>query len=49
LLIDNAGAVVPPGRTRDQALAHVRHALDRPDLPIALTIAVGNHQSSRVV
>jgi hypothetical protein len=36
-------------RIEDGVLAHVRQALDRPDLPIILNITVGNRQSSRVV
>lgn len=32
----------------DDALAHVRHALDRPDLPITLDIMVGKRPMSRV-
>ncbi|MEV4467646.1 hypothetical protein AB0J51_28980 [Micromonospora echinofusca] len=31
----------------NDALAHVRQALDRPDLPITLDITVGNRRSSR--
>jgi hypothetical protein len=32
----------------DGALAHVRRALDRPDLPVTLDITVGRHPISRV-
>jgi hypothetical protein len=46
---DDADLAALRQRIEDQALAHVRQALDRPDLPVALTIAVGNHRSSRVV
>ena len=46
---DDADIAALRQRIEDGVLAHVRHALDRPDLPIILDITVGNHQSSRVV
>lgn len=36
-------------RIENDALAHVRQVLDRPDLPITLNITVGNRQSNRVI
>ncbi|WP_199517296.1 alkaline shock response membrane anchor protein AmaP [Nucisporomicrobium flavum] len=36
-------------RIEDDALTHVREALDRPDLSIVLDLAVGNQASSRVL
>ncbi|MFI1991069.1 hypothetical protein [Actinoplanes sp. NPDC020271] len=32
----------------DEALAHVRHALDRPDLPVTLDLTIGTRSVSRV-
>ncbi|MFI7545826.1 alkaline shock response membrane anchor protein AmaP [Actinoplanes sp. NPDC049599] len=44
---DDADIAAVHHRIEDDALAHVRQALDRPDLPISLTISVGNRRSSR--
>jgi hypothetical protein len=46
---DDADIAALRQRIEDGVLAHVRQALDRPDLPIILNITVGNRQSSRVV
>ncbi|MEV8510166.1 hypothetical protein AB0368_35790 [Actinoplanes sp. NPDC051475] len=46
---DDADIAAIRHRLESNALAHLRQALGRPDLPITLDITVGNHQTSRVV
>jgi hypothetical protein len=46
---DDADVVALRHRVQQQALVHVRQALDRPDLPIVLNLTIGNRQSGRVL
>ncbi|MFI7599381.1 alkaline shock response membrane anchor protein AmaP [Actinoplanes sp. NPDC049681] len=45
---EDADIAVIQHRIENDALAHIRQALDRPDLPIVLDITVGSRKSSRV-
>ncbi|MFI6244415.1 alkaline shock response membrane anchor protein AmaP [Micromonospora sp. NPDC050795] len=46
---DSANIAAVRDRIEGDALAHVRQALERPDLPIILTITIGDRQSNRVI